>query len=170
MTKTVKYGGANIISVAWSFDGQKIGLPFGVHTYDVTSCIGLFVGELQSNHNPQLWSQVRSYFATIRSFPPTNSRVSLSTYHSALDTLERQSSNCLSRETGSFYSHRFSSDTSFYAVSQEGSVHLWKYDSGHYIRWRKFWCHDLKNSLPAFPRFILSPVSFLGDPPGAVFQ
>ena len=55
--------------------------------------------------------------------------------------------------------HSFSSDGSLFAASQGNNIHIWRYASGHYTKWREFPCRGLSNS-PL--RFSPHPSSILG--------
>ena len=96
--------------------------------------------------------------AQIGPFSPTTHRISIS-HGRRLRILSIQNSKCLLDETIDSFSHCFSSDGSLFAVSQESGVHIWKYDSGHYIMWREFLCQGWCNS-PL--RFSPTPSSILG--------
>jgi len=50
------------------------------------------------------------------------------------------------RQKGRFLTHCFSSDGSLFAASQKSAVHIWKYDSGHYVPQWEFWCQGPLNS------------------------
>jgi len=85
--------------------------------------------------------------AEIGSFSPTTQRVSIFG-DSIICIFDIQNSKLLLDETDyDSYSHCFSSDGSLFAASQEDSVHIWKYASGCYTRWREFRCQDFDDPL-----------------------
>jgi len=74
----------------------------------------------------------------IGSFSPTTYQISFSA-HKQMCILDIRNSESLLKSSGSFGSHCFSSDGSLFAADQNSaSVHIWKYISGHYTHWRKF--------------------------------
>ena len=69
-----------------------------------------------------------------------------------LRLFENWSSNCLLQVNGHFFSQFFSSDGSLFGAFEGGYVHVWKGDSGLYLRWKRFSCPDGTNlSGPLFP-------------------
>ena len=73
-------------------------------------------------------------------FSPTTYQISVFD-NNELCILDIQTSECLLKkdcEHFSSSSHCFSPDGSLFAVSLSLSVHIWKYDSGHYTPWRVF--------------------------------
>jgi len=85
--------------------------------------------------------------ARIGSFSPTTHRVSILRGNS-IRIFDIQNSKLLLDETD-FYSHShcFSPDGSLFAASEWSSVHIWKYASGCYTRWREFRCHHFDDPL-----------------------
>jgi len=89
----------------------------------------------------------------IGSFSPTTYRVSLSG-HSQLLIWDIQKSGGLLNEKF-FYNHSFSSDGGhFAAFSVCDDIHIWKYNGGHYIRWR-----EISNYVPDCHDLLFSPIS-----------
>ena len=52
--------------------------------------------------------------------------------------LDARNSEVLLRETGSFWRPNFSHDGSVFAAFSGDHLHIWKWDSGRYTRWREF--------------------------------
>ena len=106
---------------------------------DHHNCIAMDVFEFGSAlikvHSFNTSGKVDMFWA--ESYSPTTCRVSIST-NGMLRIFDDQNSNRLLEETGLFDSHCFSTNGSLFAASTPGVVHIWKYDSGHYIPWRKF--------------------------------
>jgi WD40 repeat protein len=70
------------------------------------------------------------------SFSPATFHVCID-FSSMLRIFGDQDSNCLLEVNDNFYSHCFSPDGSFFAVSTSIGVRFWKYTSGCYILWRE---------------------------------
>ena len=102
------------------------------------------------------------FYNKIGSFSPATRRISVP-INGRLRILDIRSSgpeNCLLDETGNFFSHCFSSDGSLFAASQKSTVHIWKYDSGHYVpRWEFLYRGPLDSPL----RFSPTLSSILGN-------
>ena len=91
------------------------------------------------------------------SVSPTTSRVSVSVGH-VLRIFQDRHPAPLLQEQGHFHSPLFSSDGSFFVASSDKDVHIWKYTSGDYIRWRELRCQDRINphQFSPIPSSILS--------------
>ena len=90
------------------------------------------------------------YGSAISSFFPATCRVSISAPY-LLRISERQNSNYLLQETGSFSSPCFSPRGSFFAASKENGVIIWEDTRGRYTLWREFRCQSRSNSLQFSP-------------------
>ena len=92
----------------------------------------------------------------IKSFSPSTYRTSVWVYRklSSLLILDIRTSKGLLDKGGAFASHCFSSEGSLFAASREGSVHIWKYDTGHYFPWGVF-----PSPAGSSPHFLFSPTS-----------
>jgi len=103
--------------------------------------------------SPRLSDAVRGM-----SFSPTTHRISVSG-NNTLSISDIRSSGELLRMGGYFVSQCFSPDGSLFAASQDNTVCVWKYDSGHYAPCGKFECRGLYD-----PPLQLSPTlpSILG--------
>ncbi|KAF9642775.1 hypothetical protein BDM02DRAFT_3192706, partial [Thelephora ganbajun] len=76
--------------------------------------------------------------------------------------MDVRDSRCLLQEEGEFYPGCFSSDGGLFAASQRRFVHIWKYTSGRYVRWRRFTLQESTSfTLDAF-RFSPTSSSLLG--------
>ena len=73
------------------------------------------------------------------SFSPATCRIALSD-HNVLRIFENWNSTCILEETGKFSHHKFSSDGSLFAASEDFDfdVHIWKYGSCRFLPWKKF--------------------------------
>ena len=92
----------------------------------------------------------------IKSFSPATYRTSVWVYKklSSLLILDIRTSKRLLDKGGAFTSHCFSPDGSLFAASSGGSVHIWKYDTGHYTPWGEFPSPSGSRS-----RFLFSPTA-----------
>ena len=107
-------------------------------------------------------------YGKIGSFSPATRCISISSNYRLriLDIRGPGPGNCLLDKTVDFFSHCilshcFSSDGSLFATSQKSTVHIWKYDSGHYVlRW-EFRC---QGPLDSPLRFSPTLSSILGNP------
>ena len=86
----------------------------------------------------------QSHFA-FGAFSPTTCWISVSTsttgnhnHNPGLLILEVQNSGVLLQETGYHSHHTFSLDGHSFAAFTNGCLHIWKFTSGHYVRWREF--------------------------------
>ncbi|KAF9649401.1 hypothetical protein BDM02DRAFT_3186299 [Thelephora ganbajun] len=121
--------------------------------------VGSILTKIESFHI-ELWEKSRT--RTIGSFSQTTHRVSyLLSNPNHLVVSDIRDSHYLLQEGGLFYSHCFSSDGSLFAASQWWSLHVWKYTSNHYVRWREFSILDLTIGLD-FLRFSPTSSSLLG--------
>ena len=130
-------------------------------SFRVITPTSAFIDIFEVGHTPSKILSLRSpspHFSSSNvSFSPTTCHVSVSS-GGALRILQGPVSGHLLDETGSFFSHCFSSDGSFFAASKEGSIHIWKYTSGRYAPWREFQCKGWTDSL----RFSPASTSILG--------
>jgi WD40 repeat protein len=83
------------------------------------------------------------FYSSLGAFSPTTYRVSISvagghSHDPDLLILDVRSSEVLLRETGSYWRATFSPDGTFFAAFATGFLHLWRYGSGSYIRWKEF--------------------------------
>ncbi|KAF9645952.1 hypothetical protein BDM02DRAFT_3271339 [Thelephora ganbajun] len=101
-------------------------------------------------------------YLEIKSFSQTTHRISCSVSLSLI-ILDIRDSRYLLKEGkgGRFSSHCFSSDGSLFAAFQNSSVHIWKYTSGRYIKWREFSAPGSTYGLD-FLRFSPTSPSLLG--------
>ncbi|KAF9645054.1 hypothetical protein BDM02DRAFT_716708 [Thelephora ganbajun] len=81
--------------------------------------------------------RIRAEDCIIRSFSQTTHCISYS-LSNHLAILDIRGSCYLLEEDGYFGLHHFSPDGSLFATSNIQGVHIWKYTSGRYARWRKF--------------------------------
>ena len=85
---------------------------------------------------------IQSHF-TFQVFSPTTYRISVSiagdhNHDPELVILNIHNSEALLEETGHYFDPTFSPDGSLFAAFTRGNLHIWRYTSGHYIRWREF--------------------------------
>jgi len=111
-----------VMTVQW--DGQGC-------TIDISE-IGTVLSKIESFHIG-FWGECPG----IGTFSPTTYQISISV-DIQLCVLDIQNSECLLQQDGHFDSHCFSPNGSLFAASVQNSIHIWKYDSGHYIPWREF--------------------------------
>ncbi|KAF9645142.1 hypothetical protein BDM02DRAFT_3271916 [Thelephora ganbajun] len=119
--------------------------PFTIDIFEV----GSILTKIKSFQIPYWGSR------TIESFSQTTYHISYS-YSGRLFIRDTQDPRCLLEEGGDFYSHCFSSDGSFFAASKKSNVHIWKYASGRYVRWREF---SIPDSPPKLNSLRFSPTS-----------
>ena len=126
----------------------------GAYTIDICE-VGSTPAEVESFSIQLEESEYR-----IRSFSPATYRISIKVYGDdcRLLILGIQNLDLLLDREGDFSSHCFSHDGSLFAASHEDSVHVWKYDNGHYNPWRQFPSPDHSNSESNF-LFLFSPTS-----------
>ena len=81
----------------------------------------------------------------LRAFSPTTYRVSITTsvtrgssHAPKLFILDIHNSEVLLQETGSYKYLSFSCDGSLFAAFTGNHLHIWRYNSSHYIKWREF--------------------------------
>ena len=76
-------------------------------------------------------------------FSPATHRISVSSTRGRdsddeLLVLDVRNSEVLLRETGSYWRSSFSPDGSVFAAFSGDNLHIWRWNSGRYIRWREF--------------------------------
>ncbi|KAF9642192.1 hypothetical protein BDM02DRAFT_2504713 [Thelephora ganbajun] len=95
--------------------------------------VGSILTKIESFHT-------ETEYSTIESFSQTTHRISVSG-NDNLGIANIRDSGSLLEEEGqeeSFHSHCFSSDGSLFAATHTETVHIWKYTSDGYARWREF--------------------------------
>jgi len=130
----------------------------GVHTFNIFEVGGTMTKIGSFPIQQEQWG------GEIGSFSPTTCHVSLLLMDQLL-VLDIQKSGILLDEKEFFHPHSFSSDGSHFAASTYSSIHIWKFNSSHYIPWRNFPIQDLE-----WPEVLLSPTSplILGNFDGIV--
>ena len=96
---------------------------------------------------------------TIGSFSPTTHHVSLLS-RGGFHIFDVRNSKFLLHQLNFFPFHSFSPDGNLFAATEESTVHIWKYGSGCYTKWREFMCQDKPNSALQFSP---TPSSILGS-------
>ena len=117
---------------------------------DIICAINILEAEPSQTKTKSLTIPLGEHDSQIESFSPATHRVSISISRNNdwIRILDVRDSRCLLYQSGGFAAHCFSPDGSLLAASLLDSVHVWKYNHGSYIPWRKLPSLDDSSSRP----------------------
>ena len=115
------------------------------HTINISE-VGSVLTKIKSFH-VEKWER----YDRIMSFSPTTYRISILVSRShQVHVLNLQNLDCLLKVEGLYSSqcHSFSADGSLFAISLDSCIHLWKYTSSGYNKWRELTIGYISSSEP----------------------